>query len=78
MGGTGSTGGRGIKDRCIEVIGWKNRGKEITWKTVAEGEKNIEIQLQEIDGVWTGMFWFRKGTGLGSCERGDETLGSRN
>ena len=40
-------------------------------------EDYIKMGVQEVGwGVWTGMVWFRIGTGCGCCEYSNEPLGS--
>jgi hypothetical protein len=40
-------------------------------------EGNIKMGLKKFDGmVWTRFIWLRIGTRAGSCEHGNEPLGS--
>jgi hypothetical protein len=55
-------------------------GERPLWRPSRGWEDNIKADLQEVGcwdvGVWTGLSWLRIETGGGTCECGNEPMGS--
>ena len=44
----GACNAYGGEERCIQGFGGNNRGKETTWKTQAQMEDDIKMDIQEM------------------------------
>ena len=50
--------------RCIQGFGGKPEGKRPLERLRCRRENNVKMDVHEADvGVWTGLIWFRIGTG---------------
>jgi len=56
----------GDRRNVYRVLVGKPEGKRSLGRPRSRWEDNIKMDLQEVVcGVWTGLFWFRIGTGGG-------------
>jgi len=61
----------GERRGVYKILVGKPEGKRRRW------EDNIKMELQEVGcALWSGSSWLRIGTGVASCECGNETSGS--
>jgi hypothetical protein len=52
--------------RCIQGLVGKHEGKSLLERPRCMWEDNIKMDLHEVGwGAWTGLIWFRVGTGWG-------------
>jgi len=57
----------GERRGVCRVVVWKPEGRITLGRPRHSWEDNIKTDLQEVGwGAWTGLFWFRIGTG-GRC-----------
>jgi hypothetical protein len=67
-----------VKVHTVILVG-KRREIRLLGRPSHLFEPNTKPDIQEVGwGAWTGLIWLRIGTGGGTCECGDDNLGSKN